>query len=319
MKTMTQRPMAAYPALLDRYGDLFRYRAGLIPTAAIDAALQAASQRPQMQAGSIAVVPLHGVICRRPGFIEELFGAASLEGFMGTMRGAMASPDISAIVIDIDSPGGEVDGVTEAAAELRAMRGQKPIVAIADTMCASAAYWLASQATEVVASPSGGAGAIGVYTLYDDISGLLEQEGVKRSVISAGKFKEASVGGLELSDVARNQFQDLVDADYGLFVNDVAKGRGVPTSKVRGGYGEGLYLSATAAKAEGMIDRIAPLADVLRSPSLRSGTKSEVGDAGIVAEMDAPPEGAQDTEAEAAARVAAELELLRRRARSHRR
>lgn len=295
-----------------RVPDLLRYWSGTLPESVIAAALAAGPRPSAGGAGATAVVPLHGLILRRPGLIEELFGAASLDRFMAAMREAVANPDVTAIVIDVDSPGGEVDGITEAAAELRAMRGVKPVIAICDTMAASAAYWLASQASEVVVTPSGGVGAIGVYMVYDDISGLLEQEGVKRTVLSAGKFKEASVGGQPLSDAARDQFQALIDAHYAAFVGDVAKGRNVPASKVRGGYGEGLFLSASAAKAEGMVDRVAPLADVLRSPALRGGARAE-GAAAIVAETD-PQDPEPDPEPTA---DPADLELYRRRAVAH--
>lgn len=295
-----------------RLPDLFRYWSGSLSDAVIQAAMAAGPRRPSSQAGAVAIVPLHGMILRRPGLIEELFGAASLDGFMASMRAAVANPDISSIVIDVDSPGGEVDGVTEAAADLRAMRGQKPIVAIANGMAASAAYWLAAQASELVVTPSGGAGAIGIYMVYDDISGLLEAEGVKRTVLSAGKYKEASVGGQPLSEAARGQFQSLIDGHYAAFVADVAKGRNVPASKVRGGYGEGLFLSAAAAKEEGMVDRIAPFADVLRSPALRGGARAEDGAPAIVAEMEPPI-----PDPEPVPTPGADIELYRRRAAAH--
>lgn len=270
------RPMALDVSQMGRWTGWLSYRAGLLSPEVLaaltaDRAEQGAVTRAQTRSGSsIAVVGLQGPIVRRPDFFDEFFGAASLERFMGSVRAAAADPDVTAILLDVDSPGGEVAGLTEAAAELRAIRAQKPLGAIADTMAASAAYWLASQASDLTVTPSGGVGAIGIYSIHDDFTAALEQAGIKRTIISAGKFKEASIGGLALSDAARKQWQDIADADYAAFTSDVAKGRGIPVKTVRSGYGQGLYLGADAALAEGMVDRVATLGEAIRSPKLKS-------------------------------------------------
>jgi ClpP class serine protease len=111
-------------------------------------------------AGAVAVIPLRGVITPRPSLFAMLFGfgGGGLQGFREDFRAALDDDDVGSILIDVDSPGGLVDLIPETAAEIRGGRGRKPIVAIANTRAASAAYWLGSQADELVVTPSGEVG-----------------------------------------------------------------------------------------------------------------------------------------------------------------
>lgn len=228
---------------------------------------------------AIAVLPVRGVITPRMDLFTALLGGTSVSEFRMAFRGAMAAKDVSAIVLDVDSPGGMVDQVPEMAAEIRAARGRKPIVAVANTEANSAAYWLASQADEVVASPSSLMGSIGAYASHVDISGAEEQMGVKTTIISAGKFKREGNPHEPLDDEGLAHIQGLVDNYYSMFVTDVAKGRGAAVDAVRGGYGEGRVLSAKEAVSAGLADRVGTFDEVIRE--LAKGTKP----AGRVAAM----------------------------------
>lgn len=243
------------------------YRAGLthsLEWAANASAVQAATQRRAQPSRDAFVIPIHGIIMRRPGLIEQLFGAVSLTETMAMFRAAMADPEIGTVVLSIDSPGGETDGITEAAAEIRAARSQKTIVAVADTMACSAAYWLAASATEIVAAPTSVLGNIGVYVIHDDITGLLEAEGVKRDIIASSDLKAAFADGGSLSQEARDQLQAIVDEQAAMFVSDVAKGRGVSAATVRKDFGGGGILGPTAALGAKMIDRVDSLDGAIR-------------------------------------------------------
>lgn len=207
--------------------------------------------------GGVRIVPLTGIITPTGGFLARLFGlGGGLQEFRASMRDALDDDDISAIVIHVDSPGGRSALVAEVAAEVRAMRGRKPIVAVASTLAASAAYWIASQADEVVITPSGFAGSIGVVATHEDISKLEEQLGIKTTLIYAGEFKVEGNPFEPLSDEARAAIQAEVDITYDRFVSDVAAGRGASTDDVRAGYGEGRVLSAERALDAGLVDRI---------------------------------------------------------------
>jgi signal peptide peptidase SppA len=213
--------------------------------------------------GSVALIPIAGVIAPRMNLFSEVSGGTTFEALGAQVRAAVADPAVKTIVFDVDSPGGNVAGATEFAREVLRARASKTVIAQANHLTASAAYWAMAGATEIVASPSALVGGIGVYTLYDDLRAALEQLGVKREVISAGTFKAEGVGGLGLTEEARAHVQTIIDGAYGRFVGDVAKGRGVTPAAVRKGFGEGRVLDVEAAKAAGLIDRIATLDDTL--------------------------------------------------------
>jgi len=210
-------------------------------------------------AGGVALLPLHGVIMPRASLFSDVSGGMSVESFRDSLRAAMADPDVNHIVIDVDSPGGRVEMVHELAAEIRAARADKRITAQVNTLAGSAAYWLAAQADEIVATPSGSVGSIGVFAAHEDLSKLREDVGVKTTLISQGRFKTEGNPFEPLSDDARDHIQELVDETYDRFVNDVAAGRGVRADEVVNGYGEGRLVTASMGHALGMVDDIAPL------------------------------------------------------------
>ncbi len=121
---------------------------------ALDAALAARARTDGASSArrqAIAVIPIHGMVTHRPTLLGQLFGiGSSTQGIAADLRTALADDSVKAILLDIDSPGGSVSGVEELARELYAARGRKPILAIANTLAASAAYWIGSQADELV-------------------------------------------------------------------------------------------------------------------------------------------------------------------------
>lgn len=207
--------------------------------------------------GAVAILPLKGVISHRMGGMTEMSGGMSTEKFSGMFRQALADTSVGSILIDVDSPGGTIAGVTELAAEIYAARGQKPITAHVNALCASAAYWIASAADSIVSTPSGSIGAIGVITSHLDTSKAEEAHGVKRTVIAAGKYKAEGHG--PLSAEAIEAVRARVNEAYSTMTADIARGRGVKASDVKGGFGEGRVLSAKEALAAGMIDGIATM------------------------------------------------------------
>jgi len=226
--------------------------------------------RPRKINGPVQVIGLHGIMADL-GFLAALFGLENpLHRFRRDFAEAMGNEDVGAVVIDVDSPGGTVDHVPEVAAEIRAARGRKPIVAVANTLAASAAYWLVSQADEVVVTPSGEAGSIGVYAAHRDMSGALEMAGIKNTLIHAGKYKTEGNPFEPLTDDAREHIQEDVNAFYDLFTADVAQGRGVKQQAVRDGYGEGRVLNAKNAVRDGLADRVETLGEAVARLTARS-------------------------------------------------
>jgi HK97 family phage prohead protease len=208
---------------------------------------------------SVAVIPIQGPLFPKANLMTEMSGATSVETVAGAFREAVADGSVKAIVLNIDSPGGVVDLIPEFASEIMEARGTKPIVAVANTFAASAAYWIASAADEIVVSPSSEVGSIGVYSAHDDISAAQKKLGIKTTLVSAAKYKVEGNPYEPLSDEAEAEMQRKVDAYYRMFVAAVAAGRGVPEKTVLSGYGQGRMVMAEDAVSRGMADRVATI------------------------------------------------------------
>jgi signal peptide peptidase SppA len=213
--------------------------------------------------GAVAVIPIRGVITARPSFLEFYGLATSVATVAAALREALAAAEVKAVVLDIDSPGGGTAGVGELAAEILAARETKPIIAHANHLAASAAYWIGASASQLEASPSALVGSVGVYILHLDQSGMLEQMGLRPTFVFAGRHKVDGNPFEPLGDDARADMQAIVDEGYGQFVDAVAAGRGATAAEVRSGYGEGRVLTALQARKAGMIDVIRPIEQTL--------------------------------------------------------
>ena len=227
----------------------------------------------------IAVLSLQGVIAQRMNMLVEYSGGTSTEIFGRQFDQAVSDKSISAIVLDVDSPGGEVFGVDELSQAIYSARGEKPILAVANSMMASAAYWIASAADEVAITPGGEAGSIGVVAVHVDTSKAAEMEGLAYSLISAGRYKVEGNAYAPLEEGAREMIQGRVDDYYDMFVAAVVRNRKMSAGQVRRGMGQGRMLGAKAAVAEGLVDRIETLDGSLqrvgRSRAGRSRTRAE--------------------------------------------
>ena len=259
VQAIQETPWAILPGTLAVILDLIAFRAsgGKLTDDEIQARVGSrTARRDAHQQGAVAVLPLYGVIVPRADLFSEMSGATSMQRFQQDFRAALNDPDVGSIVIDVDSPGGSTAMVPEMAREIRAARGRKPITAVANTLCASAAYYIAAQADEIVATPSSMLGSIGVFHVHQDISQMQEKLGVKTTLTSAGEFKTEGNPFEPLTDEAKAAIQALVDETYGMFVQDVAKGRGRSVADVRKGFGRGRVVTASQAVKEGMADRV---------------------------------------------------------------
>ena len=267
-------PWALMPERLQAMaGVLTRWSAGEPPTD--EAMFQIQSERvlrdtrKQMAAANagsgIAVLPLYGVVTQRGNMVDDISGpgSTSTQQFTSALRQVLTDDTVGQILIDIDSPGGSVYGVAELASEIVKARAQKPVVAVVNSLAASAAYWIGCSASEFYVTPGGEVGSIGVWQAHFDYSKALEEEGVKPTLISAGKFKVEGNPYMPLDPEAQAFMQSRVDDYYNAFIQAVAVGRGVSVNDVRNGMGEGRVLGADAALAQRMVDGIASFEDVL--------------------------------------------------------
>lgn len=213
---------------------------------------------------NVAVLPMYGVLSPRVGGIEESSGMVSTEAWGRKFQSLVDDPTIGAIVLDVDSPGGSVFGIDELASRVAAGAAVKPVYAVANSEADSAAYYVASQATEFAVTPSGVVGSIGVWMAHYDLSAAYEMAGIKTTVIQSGKNKTEGNQFAPLTEDAKAFLQKQSDEYYDMFVKAVARGRGVPVSAVRGEqFGQGRSFIAKEAVSRGMADRVATLEETI--------------------------------------------------------
>lgn len=225
--------------------------------------------------GVVAILGIIGLISQRAAQVDDMSGpgGTSIERLTARFRAARDDAGVKAIAFDVDSPGGGVYGVQELADEIRAARQAKPIEANANSLAASAAFWLAAAAGGFSSTPSGEVGSIGVYGAHEDLSKMLEQDGIKVTLISAGKFKTEGNPFEPLSEEGLAYWQSRVDEYYDAFKKASAKSRGVSVSEVEKKFGQGRLLGAKAALEAGMIDRIETLDQTVRRLGGRGSAK----------------------------------------------
>ncbi len=236
---------------------------------------KAAAERLPPAEGSIAVINIFGTIARRVNMMTEFSGGTSIQGLSNRLDEALNNDTVSTILLNIDSPGGAVGGTPELADKIYKARKQKSIYAIADTMAASAAYWLGSSAEKLIVTPSGEVGSIGVLAVRWDKTEAMANAGVKAHIIKAGKYKDERHPEIPMTDDERSEIQSRVDEYYAMFVNAVARNRNVTASVVRKTWGEGRTFGAEKALELGMVDRIATYEDVLKELTANVKSRKE--------------------------------------------
>lgn len=222
-------------------------------------------------ANGVSLIPVQGVIGRKIGLIGKRCGGCDLLDVEKDLVAAMANPDVHTVLFDIDSPGGSVTGVPEAATKIHEARGKgKGIYAFTDGMMCSAAYWLASQCETIYATPSADVGSIGVYMALLDQSRAFEMQGLKTDLFKAGRLKAMGVPGTVLTDEQRELLQSEVDNLYAWFISDVKQGRNF---EVDSEAMQGQSFNSAKAQSLHLIDTILPdLAAVLAAALTRRST-----------------------------------------------
>ena len=203
----------------------------------------------------VAVIDIVGVMEKRLSLFSALFGGTSTQFAQQAVEQAAADPRIRSILLRIDSPGGSVSGLAELGDAVFAARKRKPVVAQIDGIGASAAYYVASQASEVFAQRMDVVGSIGTRMMLYDTSRLFANAGIVAVPIDSGEFKSAGAMGTEITERHREHFQSLVDSFFDDFVAVIVRGRGMSETAVRA-VGDGRVMTAPAALQAGLIDGI---------------------------------------------------------------
>jgi ClpP class serine protease len=150
--------------------------------------------------GTVGVISVHGVLVQRTDELSDLFGETGYEDIARAVRSAVDDPEVDAVVMHFASPGGQAYGASECAAAIASATKAKRCIAVVDPLAASGAYWLASQCSEIVMTPSGECGSIGVYQMHVDRSKQLEEMGIKVTPVSVGKRALRPLRSVALSE-----------------------------------------------------------------------------------------------------------------------
>jgi signal peptide peptidase SppA len=224
--------------------------------------------KPQMSVreDGIAVVPVEGVLARKPDVFELFYGVEDSSNVLDMVESAARNPDVRGVLLAVDSPGGFLTGGPEIADAVKATGKQKPVVAWVGGTMASLAYYIGSQASQVVASRSAQVGSIGVFTTHVDYTKLLESAGIKIEVIKnkEADFKAAGIMGTALSDEQRTHIQERIQTSFKDFKRAVKAAR----PRIEDNAMRGQVFSGIEAKAAGLVDRVGDMsfaASVLRS------------------------------------------------------
>ncbi|HOE41420.1 MAG TPA: S49 family peptidase [Rhodoferax sp.] len=210
----------------------------------------------------IAVIPIYGTLVRRTQGLEAQSGLTSYAGIAMALDTALANPNVAAILLDIDSPGGESSGVFDLADRIRAATAIKPVWAVANDMAFSAAYALASAASRLIVSRTGGVGSIGVIAMHVDQSVKDQQDGIAYTAVFAGDRKNDLNPHAPISGEAHSFLQGEVNRIYDLFATTVAKHRGMGVNTIKSTQAA-LYFGADAV-ASGLADDVGTLDDAIK-------------------------------------------------------
>lgn len=244
----------------------------------------------RIRAGNIAVVPIYGSLVYRSMGLHPESGMRSYQSIREDFRQALEDDSVG-ILLDIDSPGGEVSGLFDLVDDIFNARGTKPIYAIANEMALSAAYAIASAANQVFVPRTGWVGSIGVIAVHVDQSGFDHNVGIRYEPITAGAYKAALDPHRNLlSTEARQWLQNAVDETYAMFVDTVARNRGLRTDAVRGTEA-GIFQGLNAVQV-GLADAVMSVAQVISKLEKNRGGKMKA-----VGPMEAPilePEAAEE-------------------------
>jgi signal peptide peptidase SppA len=229
-------------------------RGGLLPKQATESPLLTIED-------GIGVVAIEGPILRKPDlFARIFFGATSSEDIGEALREAGERDDIKAVFLNIDSPGGTVAGTPELAAAVKALNGSKPVYAFSSGLMCSAAYWIASQARAIYATPSAQVGSIGVVQAVIDNSAALDKAGIKVEVFSVGKYKAMGAPGTPLTDDQRELIQSNLAEIAAEFHDAVlSRGRAIPAEAM-----EGQTFSGKQAQRHNLAGMVPDRADAMR-------------------------------------------------------
>lgn len=237
-------PLAIHPrkaevvmaALADRFGitRLFRPSGEVVMLDAFEIEGEPAQPKAYDVVAGVAIIPVAGTLVQKLGTLRPYSGMTGYDGIRANLSMAIADETVRAVVLDIDSPGGEVAGCFDLVDAIAGMRGDKPMWSILSENAYSAAYAVASATDRIIVPRTGGTGSVGVICMHVDFSKALSANGIAVTMIQYGDRKADGSEYAPLSKEALERFQGDVDTMGELFVDTVAGNRKIKASAVRG-------------------------------------------------------------------------------------
>ncbi len=287
-----------------------RARTSLL-TGGLAGSLDQFGETPYPVVDGIAVIEIAGVLIHRGGWIGQSSGQTSYEGIGAQIDAVARDPNVRGVALEIDSFGGEVAGVFDLADQIRALRRDKPVWAFVAEHAFSAGYALASQADRILLPRTGAVGSIGVVVMHADLSGQLDQDGVRITLMHSGQHKVDANPYEPLPAPVRDDIQREIDALRVLFTQTVAAGRGTRLSQAAAMATEAATFRGADAVVAGLADEVTDLAQgfagfgqmlgaaPMLSP-VRAGRAShpKSRQEAVMATKNDPADSAQDTDTE---------------------
>jgi signal peptide peptidase SppA len=296
------RPMLMEPKYAQHFFAAFGNRAGVNSIEGFDVSLMGSEQMQKhaesyqvrqarfgngsyepyaIMGDGIAVVQVEGSLAHKTGNLDPSSGMTGYDGIRAKLEMAIKDPAVKGILMDVDSPGGEVSGAFDLA-DFIAGSKQKQIWAYANDLMASAAYLVGSQADKIFASQTASVGSIGVLVAHADYSKAMESEGVKVTLIHSGEHKVDGNPYAALPDGVKSDIQAEIDGLRDKFAASVSRGRKMDKQSILDTEAR-VYPSAKASEI-GLVDGVASFDEVIAAFS------NEVARSG-----DAKPKGMQMT------------------------
>lgn len=219
---------------------------------------------------TVAVVPVVGTLMKQ----RSSLGGTSTVQLRRDVRQLAADPDVGAILLAVESPGGVAAGTDDLAREVAAARRRKPVWAHVDDLAASAAYWVASQAEQVFANSSTAlVGSIGTMLTVYDASGSAERNGVKALLFATGPLKGAGTYGTPVSEQQQAYFQGIVNSMQAEFDEAVRTGRRLSAQELAD-VRTGAVFPAGRAQQLRLIDGVQPLERTIEMLARAAGKRN---------------------------------------------
>jgi|GEM_PF-1556436 len=207
--------------------------------------------------GRVGVVSVAGPLVNRDSWLNDVFGLTSYQSIRNALVYAATDPNVGAIVLDVNSGGGEVSGVSDTARLISTINAKvKKVYAYAGDNMLSAAYWLGSAAGKVYGSDTSEVGSVGVILTHKEYSKAFKEAGIGVTVMRAGEYKALANPNEPLTDKAKEQVQASLDSAYQVFASNVADARGVTMAHFEAKMGQGRVFHGEGAVQAGMSDGV---------------------------------------------------------------